>query len=367
MIGKGVMRDRIDILAGTILGTAVGDSIGLPREGLSSRRARALWGDPPLRQRLVFGWGMTSDDTEHTCLLAQALLRQPEDPDRFARALAWGLRGWLLGAPAGIGKATLMSCLKLCLGFPPGKSGVWSAGNGPAMRSALLGVCLGADPERLRSFVRVATRLTHTDPRAERGALLVALAAHHGSVRGPDEINAEEFFSQVGAALPDIDPTLAGLLQEMKEYWRRRAPLDELAGALGQGRGVSGYIYHTVPLAVYSWLLHPGDLRRAVEEVVCLGGDSDTTGAITGAIAGATVGASAIPEEWLALLEWPRSVSWMRAMAGRLAETFPITGPSARPGPLRLFWPGLPLRNLFFLAVVLGHLLRRALPPYRPG
>jgi ADP-ribosyl-[dinitrogen reductase] hydrolase len=360
------MRDAIDVLAGTILGTAVGDSIGLPREGLSARRARALWGAPPLRQRFFFGWGMTSDDTEHTCLLAQALLRQPDDPDRFARALAWGLRGWLAGLPAGIGKATLKSCLKLWLGFPPAKSGVWSAGNGPAMRSALLGVCLGAEPERLRSFVGASSRLTHTDPRAERGALLVALAAHHGAVRGPAGVDGEAFFHEAAAGLPDIDAKLAGLLQQMQEYWRRRVPLVDLATAMGQVRGVSGYIYHTAPLCLYAWLLWPSDFRQAVEEVVSLGGDADTTGAITGAIAGATTGASGIPPEWLALLEWPRSVSWMRALAGRLAETFPATGPGGRPGPLRLFWPGLLPRNLFFLAVVLGHLLRRLLPPYRP-
>src|SRR5262245_19305467 len=156
------MRDRADLIAGVVLGTAVGDALGLPREGLSPRRARRLYGGPPLRHRFLLGRGMTSDDTEHTCLLAQALLRHADDPARFARSLAWGLRGWLLCLPAGVGRATLRSCLKLWLGFPPARSGVWSAGNGPAMRSALLGVCLGDDPDRLRSFVRASTRLTHT-------------------------------------------------------------------------------------------------------------------------------------------------------------------------------------------------------------
>src|SRR6516165_7795246 len=140
-----MMRDRCDVLAGVILGTAAGDALGLPREGLSARRARALWGGPPLRHRFVFGRGMTSDDTEHTCLVGQALLRAPNDADLFGRWLARGLRWWFLGLPAGIGRATLRACLKLWLGFPPRRSGVWSAGNGPAMRSALLGVCLGGD------------------------------------------------------------------------------------------------------------------------------------------------------------------------------------------------------------------------------
>src|ERR671933_268850 len=100
-------EDRREPLAGVILGTAVGDALGLPREGLSRRRARRLFGDPPLRHHFLFGRGMVSDDTEHTCMAGQALLRAPADVDHFARSLAWRLRFRLLGVPAGTGRATL--------------------------------------------------------------------------------------------------------------------------------------------------------------------------------------------------------------------------------------------------------------------
>ena len=121
-----------------------------------------------------------------------------------------------------------------------------------------------------------------------------------------------------------------------------------------------------VPVALYAWLRRPGDVRNAVEQVIKLGGDADTTGAIVGAITGATVGASSIPLDWLdGILEWPRSVRWMRSLADRLADRFGPEGEAARPGkPLRLFWPALLLRNLIFLGVVLLHGLRRLLPPY---
>src|SRR5437764_6764618 len=122
-------------MAGVIFGTAVGDALGLPREGLSRRRARKLFGDPPLRLHFLFGRGMVSDDTEHTCMTGQALLRAPDDAGAFARSLAWRLRFWLLGLPAGTGRATLRAVLKLWLGFSPRHSGVWSAGNGPALRA----------------------------------------------------------------------------------------------------------------------------------------------------------------------------------------------------------------------------------------
>jgi ADP-ribosyl-[dinitrogen reductase] hydrolase len=364
-VARAAADDWASRVAGTVLGTAVGDALGLPREGLSRRRARRLFGDPPLRHQLLPGRGMVSDDTEHTCLTGQALLRAPDDVEAFTRALAWGLRFWLLGLPAGTGWATLRAVTRLWLGFAPARSGVWSAGNGPALRAALLGVCLGHDRDRLRAHVRASTRLTHTDPRAERGALLVALAARFGAVQGPQGVRAEPFLREAREALPDADEELRGLLGRLEDHLGRGAAAVDLADSLGLRRGVSGYAYHTVPLALYCWLRHPGDFRAAVEEVIALGGDADSTGAVVGGLVGATVGAGGIPAAWLdGLLEWPRSVAWMRRLAERLAHQFPVTGDPVQQGPVPLFWPGLVPRNLLFLTVVLGHGFRRLLPPY---
>jgi ADP-ribosylglycohydrolase len=228
------------------------------------------------------------------------------------------------------------------------------------MRSALLGVCLGGDREKLRAFVRASTRLTHTDPRAEQGAFLVALAAHHGAAG----FVPARFLPEARASIAP-DPALDALLAQAEAHLARQAEVAEFAAALNLTRGVSGYIYHTVPITLYGWLRWPTDFRRAVEEVIALGGDADTTGAIVGALAGASLGASAIPAEWLRLWEWPRSVGWMRRLAGELAEAFPELGSPRRASPPALFWPGLLPRNLFFLGVVLTHLARRLLPPYR--
>ena len=122
-------------LQGLLIGTAVGDALGLPAEGLSRRRVQRLY-QGHWRHRLIFGRGMISDDTEHTIFVAQGLLRHPDSPERFARCLGWSLRGWLLSLPAGIGFATLRAILKLWLGFPPNHSGVYSAGNGGSRSSA---------------------------------------------------------------------------------------------------------------------------------------------------------------------------------------------------------------------------------------
>ena len=164
-----------DHAIGCILGTAVGDALGLPYEGLSRRRAARMFG-PPDRYRFLFRRGMVSDDTEHTCIVAQAMISSGGDIDAFRRALAWRFRWWLLGRPAGVGRATLRAILRLWIGISPERSGVFSAGNGPAMRAAILGASV-CELSSLAQLVRASSRVTHSDPKAEYGALAVALAA----------------------------------------------------------------------------------------------------------------------------------------------------------------------------------------------
>ena len=167
-------------ITGCLLGTAIGDSFGLPYEGLSKQRQNKLF--PNIKNHnFIFNKGMISDDTEHTCMVAQSLIVSAGNTSIFTKQLAFRLQWWLLGLPAGIGYATLKSIVKLWLGFPPQKSGIFSAGNGAAMRSAIIGVCYGSDIQKLRELVRTSTRLTHTDIKAEYGALAVALAAYLAS------------------------------------------------------------------------------------------------------------------------------------------------------------------------------------------
>lgn len=70
-----------DRAIGCLLGGALGDSLLLPEEGLDRERI-ARRGAGPLRQGLVAGRGLLSDDTEHAFLTAQALSIRPPSPDR---------------------------------------------------------------------------------------------------------------------------------------------------------------------------------------------------------------------------------------------------------------------------------------------
>jgi ADP-ribosylglycohydrolase len=344
------MKDR---LLGVLLGTAVGDAIGLPREGLSPRRAARLF-PGPLRHRL----GLVSDDTEHACMTAQALLATTE-PVAFTRGLRRRLRWWLAALPPAIGWGTLRALCRAWLGISP--SGVWSAGNGPAMRAPILGACID-DRELLARLVSASTAITHRDPRAQVGALAIALTAHH-AVRASRDLPAGRLRAIVLTSIREIaDDELARALDIVEHGLGEGQDSATVAAALGQAGGVSGYIHHTVPLSLSCWLRAPHDVRAAVTDVISLGGDADTTGAIVGALAGGAAGAAAIPQDWLAgIVDWPYSTAWIRRLAGRLGTRFVDGLPAAAP---RLWWPALPLRNAVFGTIVLATGLRRLLPPW---
>lgn len=267
-----------DSVTGAILGCAVGDAIGLPYEGVSKRRGVRLLGTPD-RHRFVWGHGMVSDDTENTCMVAQALCASPTDADLFARDLGRQLRWWLAGVPAGIGLATLKATLKLWIGFSPSRSGVFSAGNGPAMRSPILGAAID-DIETLRQFVRASTQLTHTDPKAFYGAFAVAMAAWCAK-RGID--TPLEFFRHYRSAIgTETSEEFDSLIIRVETSLAAGDTTEVFAALLGCSQGVSGYVYRTIPVVLHFWLRHPRDFGQAVRTMIQCGGDTDTTAAIVG-------------------------------------------------------------------------------------
>ncbi len=341
-------------LPGLLIGGAVGDALGLPAEGLSATRLRKWW-PGPVRHRFLFGRGMISDDTEHSFMTAQALLKSGGDVDQFRRSLAWRMRWWFVALPAGVGFATARACIRLWLGVPPEKAGVHSAGNGPAMRSAILGAMWCRDPVRRRSFVEASTRLTHRDLRAETAALAVAEAAAvitSGASSSPEHLFCR--LHEVGTA---GDTEWASLCNRMEAALTGGLTVDAFAISLGLEKGVTGYAYHTAPVALYAWLRHRGDFAATLESVIQCGGDTDTVATIAGALAGCDVGIDGIPAEWQnGICDWPISTAVLQRVAAELAAD------SARPA--RWAWYAVIPRNLFFLVVVLTHGFRRLLPPY---
>jgi len=349
-----------EAIIGSLLGTAVGDALGLSCEGLSKRRLSKLFQHIE-KYHFFFGKGMVSDDTEHACMLAQSLIAANGDVIEFKRIFAWKLRFWILGLPAGIGFATLRAILKLWLGFSPDKSGVFSAGNGPSMRSAIIGVCYGDDDEKLIAFTKASTRITHTDSKAFFGALAVALAAYFSSLNKP--ISPQNYLEKLKTLLKNEESEeFINLINQVITSISNHESTESFAESMGLEKGITGYVYHTVPIVIHSWLKNQQNYQKAIIEIIQCGGDTDTTAAILGGIIGVGVGKKGIPNLWIQdLWEFPRTIHWIERLGKRLnLSCFHSEKQKMLPISLTLIF----IRNIAFMFIVLFHGFRRLFPPY---
>jgi ADP-ribosyl-[dinitrogen reductase] hydrolase len=332
-----------------LIGGALGDSVGLPLEGIGAARIAKLRSSP-LRQSLIARKGMVSDDTEHAIMTVLSLLQAGDDPDRFARKLAGRLPWWLASVPAGIGLATAKSIMRLMIGISPARSGVWSAGNGPLMRAPAIGVWFAGDKVLRDRFVDASTLMTHRDPRAIECARLIASAAACLARQGNETTTAE--------ILNELDDEITGdemrirfplLRQGLQEGDSVREFADRFTRKNGY---VTGFAPDSTAVSLFAWLRHRNDFRAAVESVIFAGGDTDTHAFIVGSIAGIECEEDAFPEDWRQnLRDWPINMGTIHSIARGTARIYPC-------------WPLSLVRNLAFLAIVLCHAFRRLLPPY---
>jgi len=289
-----------------MLGTFVGDALGMPFEG---EGAGAI---PPVIDMLDarLGRGTYTDDTQMMIALAESLLRcEVVDPEDLARAFREHV-----DPRRGYGGGTLRVFELWERGVSVDEAarrtfaGAGSLGNGAAMRVAPVAVRFGSDSVLLAVQAARSARLTHTHALGVDGAVVQAAA--------------------VGAALDDDDPFAAAVAATRTGEIRERLLILHAATAAS----VSSRILNrpadrigssapdSVPVAVVA-AARAESFEHAVTVAIGCGGDTDTLGAMAGAIAGARFGARAIPARWIdALEDGEHGRRHVEALASELAD-----------------------------------------------
>lgn len=328
---------RLDRIRGSFLGLAIGDALGAPLEGLSPQQIRAhyqvvtdyvdgakAWKKKPFRWRLP---GLYTDDTQQALALADVLVATGKvDLDLLAEVyvgLATPDLGYA-GAHRGIGRSFRTVLADLKRGVSPLETGQPSAGIGAAMRIAPAGLYFADDPDALFDAVMAASLMTHRDVRSISGAMAVALAIGRllkltesrldpsfvlwlaADVAKAEDRIAAEFAGSVNslephrrslsAAIAHVDAVLElpqdRALNALIEQANRHGPESDVR------RATQGFPPSCIPTCLYL-LLTTDSIEEALVDVVNLGGDTDSVGAILGSLAGALHGANTIPDRWL--------------------------------------------------------------------
>jgi len=327
--GKNNLVGIRDSVRGCMVGTAVGDALGMPSEGMTRQDIISNFGkitgfcDSQSRFSKGLIKGNWTDDTKLTLATAGGLVESAKsnalgDLNAVCSAIFVNyIQALKEHQKRGFGKTTRESLTaRMEVKDPFDGRLPTRPGNGCAMKSAVLGVFsglgtifdkdLGECSEE--ELVIKVSMLTHNDSRSIIGAMLQAhiagLLLFGWNLRNEDNFiwlyEQTKYYEDIVVKIPQVrDGT-----PKISEIIRKIPPLlgatDEMiADVLKTG----GAVYESFPTALAYAIKYQDDFPRSVLAGANAGGDTDTIAAMTGALVGTRVGLSGIPDEWKQGLE----------------------------------------------------------------
>ena len=270
-------------LEAALWGTAAGDALGFPFEGLEASSLKGV--DLSFYHSGIFPAGTWSDDTSLTFLTAESLTKKGgldlwHLGQLFVR---WLKDGYLtpFGKAIGVGRATQEALYRFLKGTPPrecGGKGERDNGNGSLMR--MLPVILwylSEEPDSLLEKVHEASRLTHAHPRSLMAcgfwALFLWFLAREKEIKKAIVLALEE-----GKDFYEKDPVYR---DELPHFER----LNRISFLSLKDLRPTGYVVHTLETAF--WIMDKElPFEKSISLAVSLGGDTDTIASIVGGASG---------------------------------------------------------------------------------
>lgn len=289
----------MDQIKAALFGLAVGDALGVPvefreREGLELSPVTDMVGYGSHHQPA----GTWSDDSSLAFCLAEALTT-----DFSLSLLAKYLVDWRYknfwtahGEVFDIGVTTAESIERLAKGIAPTMAGGFyesENGNGSLMRILPLLFYIKDKPIAERfELTRDVSSLTHGHMRAVVACFYYLEFARLILLK-KDKF---EVFLSLQKTLPAFIVQQGIHADEIARF--NRLFKEDIHFAPASMISSGGYVLHTLEASIWC-ILNTDNYADAVLKAVNLGGDTDTTGAVTGGLAGLIYGQEGIPEKWI--------------------------------------------------------------------
>jgi ADP-ribosylglycohydrolase len=302
-----------------LFGLAIGDALGVPVEFLS----RETLARNPVKGMREYGThgqpaGTFSDDSSLAFCLAE-VLAESFDMDEIARNFISWLRdgywtAWGTVFDAGI--STRNAIAKLEDGCKPEMAGgirEFDNGNGSLMRILPLLIFIkDMTTEERYEYTRQVSSITHRYSWSIVACFYHLEFARH-LIRGKSKQAA---YQQLKEELPKFFESASVDALTIGNYRRilngNIFEVDEKMIRSG------GFVVHTLEASIWC-LMTTNTYREAVLKAVNLGGDTDTTAAVTGGLAGLLYGYQSIPREWMRVLARSKDIA---DLAKRLSKKY---------------------------------------------
>jgi len=184
------------------------------------------------------------------------------------------------------------------------------------MRVAPIAMMYSQDKDMLIRSAREQGWITHRDLRCDAGSVAVALAV---AMALEGDIRSSKFLLKISDSITPIHGEFGRAVTQLENM----VPLPpcevvEWASTVGAKAqfdtgwpGISPFVVSTVLWSLYCFLHSPDEYYTSIWHSIAVGGDVDTTAAITGAISGAYNGVGCLPGHLLEMLhdhgEWRRA------------------------------------------------------------
>jgi ADP-ribosylglycohydrolase len=307
-----MIRSRV---RGAIVGTAIGDALGMPVEGLNPETIAEKHGlirsmvSPKdgtwAREHHNLKRGQWTDDTQLMFAIGESMANKRHIDFRdIARRHITEMKN----DPRGWGGSTMSGIGKIAAGVNWWNSGkVNGAGNGIAMKIAPIGVIYGLggiSSFDMASTVLNISRMTHADSRAAIAGILQAeliSAAIKSGLSGLQSALWNTGYSVVwwekclGTEVPSLSKAIIKALSVTNGV--------DFISFLRSAVGTGCFVVESFPFTCAAVRALGSDPEKCLIEIVNQGGDADTTGAMAGALLGAAHGLSSLPRRWRTSLE----------------------------------------------------------------
>ncbi len=311
-------KDYLNKFKGTLMGVAIGDTLGGPFEGILREDIYSkfddfedfIWNNKKLFKTYT-------DDTQLTLHLAEALI---QGNGFNTNSVIKHFVNWLEDPPIKPGYGCITSIKKLKYGISWKKASSNSGGNGTIMRIAPIGLFHSKNIEILKKTAKLSSLLTHSHPAASLGAIIIARAISYlVELEIKEKIIVEDFFSELINSISHIREDIQDEFIQNIEKLKTNLNLSIEAGLIKFSQiGVKSpyfieeylgkafvhpYSMSTVICTLFIFLNNLDSFKECIYALVTSGGDTDTVGAIGGSLAGAYFGFDKIPEEMISLVK----------------------------------------------------------------
>jgi ADP-ribosyl-[dinitrogen reductase] hydrolase len=313
-----------DRFKGTILGCAIGDSLGTPIEFLKHESIIEKFGgkvntyiDPHILGD-ISTWvkGEYSDDTEMTlCIIDSIIEYRNVVPDKITQ----NFLKWLDSNPKDIGLLTKQTLLSIKMGrhWSSAAKEIWEseggnkpgknprASNGSLMRCAPIGIYRFSNLKQLIEDSIVVSQITHYDDRCTYSNVvlnyLISKNIQHDNGTAPinNRNDILDSIKLIGKNSPKLKKSLQKVYKAINAFAKGKKQFSDI---LSEFYDKGGYVLDTLSIALICFYCTES-FREAVIEAINTGSDNDTSGAVCGSLAGSYYGYDEIPLEWLRTLK----------------------------------------------------------------